>query len=562
MASRALEQLRRVDGALSTWTDGDRVSITPAGRVRLAKMHLVDVLNEFRVSERMADLIEKATEPFSPEMEEHWQQVKASAAQVMADGQDGYVGDAEHMTEYCRLLVVTLSAKQAALPEEETAPLERAAEAYLKRHLRANDDYAPHLTDTKARVLAGCALTLQHGNQLDQWLADIDVFAAKVARHEYSRADAVAVHSLLMRVIDKWNSETDDTSQRKLIQEVRAEFGKVLRAADRHSLGPAHLEALEHQWRTYKMCMDVAPHIRDNAIGAMQETTVRSLRTADTFCWAPQTTQAVMAAADGLPVECTPSVSALGDLAQARRSGWWWFQEPVPVQTTGSPGAEQPVVALLWNYGLQFNPPPPDFPHLRMEPRVGLWFQTCVMHRDDRGGRVQDVAVPTTAWIWHDGVPLSSLRGSLEREYRRCYDQGRMGFDACGIDETVAASLAFSRFFMAAAAWLRQRIVVESHGGQGIRQAARQIQRQHKLEETPRVRVVELRRSEYVRRESAPATEGSGRKLSVRFVVKGFWRNQWYATRQEHAPKYIESHLRGPADAPLKTAPTVYVVRR
>jgi hypothetical protein len=66
-----------------------------------------------------------------------------------------------------------------------------------------------------------------------------------------------------------------------------------------------------------------------------------------------------------------------------------------------------------------------------------------------------------------------------------------------------------------------------------------------------------------VRREDAPVEGASGRKLSVRFVVKGFWRQQWYATRKEHELKYIESFLKGPADAPLKTAsPTVYVVRR
>jgi hypothetical protein len=205
----------------------------------------------------------------------------------------------------------------------------------------------------------------------------------------------------------------------------------------------------------------------------------------------------------------------------------------------------------------------PDFPSVRPEPRVGLWLQTFVMSRLPLGGRLQDVCIPTTAWIWHDGTRLSQLPSRLLREYDRIYKDGTMGDEYADAEVTMAASMAFSKFFMAAAAWLRQKIVVESHGGTGIRQAARQLQREHKLAETPRVRIVELRRSQYVKREDAVAMDGTGRHLSVRFVVKGFWRSQWYPSRKEHAPKYIESYLKGPQDAPLKAAaPTVYVVRR
>ena len=221
------------------------------------------------------------------------------------------------------------------------------------------------------------------------------------------------------------------------------------------------------------------------------------------------------------------------------------------------------MVALLWRYGLQDMPPMPDFPKAYVPPRVGMWLQTFVMSRVPLGGRLQDVCIPTTAWIWHDSTRLNQLPSRLLHEYNRVYADGHAGEDYAQPEVTVAASMAFSKFFMAAAAWLRQKIVVESHGGAGIRQAARQLQRQHGLSETPRVRVIELRRSQYVKREDTVATDGTGRKLSVRFVVKGFWRNQWYATRKEHAPKYIESYLKGPEDAPLKAAaPTVYVVRR
>lgn len=569
--SQALEMLQRVRSALSTpWSDDDRVSVTPAGRVKLAQLHRDEVLMIYKVSQRLQEMVELASDD-DPQQTAHWAKVRESAAAVIADGTDGYVGDAEHFVEYLRMLVAAMSAR-GNVPDDELDRLNQAHAGFLARHLRAVDDYAPMVTDTKARVLAGCALELKDA-QFDQWLQDIDVLAAKCARHEYTRADALSVRSELERVCNSWVKQTDDPKEQMLVEAVRREFDKITAVAERHAFGPAHLEALEHQWRAYKFNSSViaaeanrqySRSGREAAlIGALQSYTIESLRSADTYCWAPQTTQAVQAAAEALPIECAPSASTLGDIATIGRSGWWWFQEPIPLQTIDRPGTDAPVVALLWRYGLQTVQSPPDFPNMEPAPRVGLWLQTFVMQRLPLGGRQQDVAVPTLAWIWHDGTSLQSLPSRLQREYERINTEGEAGHDAADMDATVVASMAFSRFFVAAAAWLRQKIVIESHGGQGIRQAARQLQREHKLPETPRVRIIELRRSQYVKREDATVTDGAGRKLTCRFVVKGFWRQQWYPSRKEHAAKYIESHIRGPEGAQLKTpASTVFVVRR
>lgn len=568
--SKALEMLQRVQSSLSTpWSDTDRVNVTPLGRVKLAQLHRDEVLTIYRVSDRLREFVESASDD-DPQQAEHWAKVRESAADVMSRGLDGYVGDAEHMVEYCRMLVAAMSAR-GNVPDDELRRLNEAHAGFMMRHLRAIEDYASTITDTKTRVLAGCGMDLQDG-QFDQWLQDIDVFAAKCARHEYTRADALAVRAELERVCNSWVAKTDDPKEKRLVNAVRREFDKITAVAERHALGPAHLEALEHQWRAYRFNGSVvaaeansqyARSGREAAlIGALQGYTIDSLRSADTYCWAPQTTQAaVQAAAEALPLEGAPSASTLGDIATVGRSGWWWFQEPIPLQTTDKPGTEVPVVALLWRYGLQEVQSPPDFPQLTPEPRMGLWLQTFVMQRLPLGGRQQDVAVPTLAWIWHDTTTLHGLPSRLQREYERINAEGKAGHDSADMSATVSSSMAFSRFFIAAAAWLRQKIVIESVGGQ-IRQAARQLQRQHNLAETPRVRIVELRRSQYVKREDT-VTDGNTRKLTCRFVVKGFWRNQWYATRQEHAQIYIESFLKGPADAPLKAAaPTVFVVRR
>lgn len=551
--SKALEQLMRVNDALAD------VSITAAGRKKLAQIHLGMLMKKHDVPEELRDIVARVDDN-DPAIAHHWAGVRRSAAECIAKGEDGYVGDAEHMVEYCRLLVAAMTTR-GLFPDEQVDRLVHAADEYLVTHLRHSNDYAPLFTDTLQRVMHG---TVTHAamrdGQFEDWLADIDVLKAKAARHEYPHAQLQLARAAIMRAASEILQVNDNA--RQLVQQLDEQLKAFDTVVARHSLGPAHLEALEHQWRSYKFNSSIAPRIRDNAIGALQGYTVDSLQVADTFCWAPQTTQAVLAAAEGLP-ECAPSVSALGDIAQMGRAGWWWFQEPLPIQTTGSSATEQPVVALLWRYGMQTVPPLPDFPNVKPDPKPGLWMQTFVMARVPVHGREQDVAIPTTAWIWHEDTPLSRLPARLLREYSRVYAEGRMGDDFANPDVTVAASMAFSKFFMSAAAWLRQRIVVEAHGGQGIRQAARQIQRQHNLRETPRVRIIELRRSEYVRRENTGEESGQGRRLSVRFVVKGFWRQQWYPSRKEHAPKYIESYLKGPADAPLKAAaPTVYMVRR
>jgi len=518
---------------------------------------------EFGLSARLGAVLNQVG-PDEPTYAEHWRNILArcEAAVEIRPG-----GDAEHLAEYVRMIVVTMFGEQrdAALTDvlDEMPRLTDCAHAFYARFLaKRTGDYAQGVSDSKARVIAGCRLDEFAPGQLDEWLCDVDVFMAKCARHEYSRADALVVRAAIGGACERWISLNDNAVTRVVLAAVKRELARLDSVVERHALGPAHMLALEHQWRSYKYNVSIAPSIRNNGIGALQQHTVGSLRMAETFCWAPSTTQAVMASADGIPIDCSPTVSALGEIARVNRSGWWWFQEPLPIRTVQQSGVEAPVVALLWRYGLQDVAPPPDFPSLKPQPKLGMWFQTFIMHRDDVGGREMEVAIPTTAWIWHDGTTLAQLEPRLRREYQRVQDDGLMGLDSADIETTVEASVAFSRFFIAAAAWLRQKIVVET-SGQGLRQAARQLQREHRLAETPRVRIVELRKSDYVRREDAPIEGASGRKLSVRFVVKGFWRQQWYATRKEHAPKYIESFLKGPADAPLKaSAPTVFVVRR
>lgn len=72
------------------------------------------------------------------------------------------------------------------------------------------------------------------------------------------------------------------------------------------------------------------------------------------------------------------------------------------------------------------------------------------------------------------------------------------------------------------------------------------------------VRVIALREAEHRSREAL----GGSANYSHRFLVRGFWRNQWYPSIQDHRPKYIAPFIKGPPDAPLIVKPRVFSVER
>jgi hypothetical protein len=70
------------------------------------------------------------------------------------------------------------------------------------------------------------------------------------------------------------------------------------------------------------------------------------------------------------------------------------------------------------------------------------------------------------------------------------------------------------------------------------------------------VRVVRIRD-----RADAPNREQHAeRSYQVRWTVRGHWRNQWYPSRGEHRPVWINPHVKGPQEAPLRTGDTVHVL--
>jgi hypothetical protein len=423
----------------------------------------------------------------------------------------------------------------------------------LERH--GHRDYAPHTHDMKERLLHGVQV-LRDGGTLDFWylMSDLGEYVERGARHEVSSRDLREVRDALASVAPQMAEQLKSTNGRMAELDARAREiqDQLRRVTNAYGAGPAHIEALEMQYLALRV--NERLHLRDhgNVMAALQDMTLLSLRHAGTYCWATMPVEAVASSAQSLRPEMALGSETLGSLAAPGTCGFWWFQKPIPVQTMDQPGAEVPVVALLWRRVMD-----PDGSQ-------NVWMSTMVMLSMDVGGRQADVPVPTTSWYWKDGLRLCELDAHYRNQYARIYGSGRQGGRFANPDATVAAAVWFSRFFLSASAWLRQRIVVAERGD-GTRQIGRSLQREHKLAEAPQVRVVHLRRRETATVQSVTddtAQPGGTRKLTCRFVVPGFWRNQWYPSVGQHKAIYIEDFVKGPAGAPFKTKANVYAVVR
>lgn len=90
------------------------------------------------------------------------------------------------------------------------------------------------------------------------------------------------------------------------------------------------------------------------------------------------------------------------------------------------------------------------------------------------------------------------------------------------------------------------------------RHVRRQLERAGSPLATSTVRVVTLRRHE----ERAEPGQSSPVDWTHRWIVNGFWRNQWLPSRGEHRLQWISPYVKGPADKPLVVKKTVNVLAR
>lgn len=176
------------------------------------------------------------------------------------------------------------------------------------------------------------------------------------------------------------------------------------------------------------------------------------------------------------------------------------------------------------------------------------------------------------SYAWRDHVAVySGLPEKLQERYRQViptrlqptggsewpYRAMISDFSPLGDqgEELMTASMIEDRRLLATFwALCSQKIAIETRV-RPSRQVQRQAQRQgRKLDE---IRVINLREPT---RSSTAA--GSEVEWSHRWIVGRHWRNQWYPSRSEHAPKLIEAYVKGPEDKPLKVRETVRALVR
>lgn len=277
------------------------------------------------------------------------------------------------------------------------------------------------------------------------------------------------------------------------------------------------------------------------AFGDAATRTASVLDNCTLYAWGTDPICAVLEASKSLP----PESSIIPDLyTELPRRGLWIFDTPIQNSTTTH---DHEVSGILWELS-----------------HDGLWLTTLIRVRKEIAGVVPWKHVQagkltgTFVGFFPAHTSLESLAAFTRKRYAERLEQDyQTGLSGNQHAET---SLLFTRFWLSAVQWMRQRVLVRSRPPSVMpknKKRARKFARRSKGR-IPIIEIVQLRRTEGGQTDGA----GTSRSYSVRFIVHGHWRNQWYSRAGVHAPKWIEAYVKGPHDAPLKEALRVYDVSR
>jgi hypothetical protein len=135
-----------------------------------------------------------------------------------------------------------------------------------------------------------------------------------------------------------------------------------------------------------------------------------------------------------------------------------------------------------------------------------------------------------------------------------------------GVSETESsvdfdATIALQRTILAT--WLLMgQTLVRCEPMTAPRAAGRRIERLDPILD-PTVRFIDLRRARTEPADHPGDDSGKGtREYQHRWIVRGHWRNQFYPSRNDNRPIWIDPHLAGPEDKPLLGGDRVNVLRR
>jgi hypothetical protein len=268
---------------------------------------------------------------------------------------------------------------------------------------------------------------------------------------------------------------------------------------------------------------------------------IRPLSGIPVYFWSAKTAGLVLEASRSYPLEAEEAVSlveaserfARGELVQPPSylphgvpRALCVFERPCLAITVY--GQVRNLSALMWHVGVSTK-------------RQEIWLGLQGIEWMPVGG---GFAAPA---FWSEGGTLTKP-GTYETE----------GKDPGGEAAFAVERLAFAKWACAAATFLEQGILVphEEHVGRRVREEAKAFGYEADC------KVVVLRKdiSEAQRREGLGGTKSVD--WAHRWVVRGHWRNQYFPSRQAHAPLWIHPYIKGPEDRPFDSRPTILSVVR
>jgi hypothetical protein len=281
--------------------------------------------------------------------------------------------------------------------------------------------------------------------------------------------------------------------------------------------------------------------IIDGPVMNMWKADHRIMQAAVPFAFTTEVLRALTQAATTVPHE-TPLVQE--NLPE--QNAWWYFEEPLRVQTTLS---DEPLVAMSMGcIGRSFIV------------SCWTWLPRPTAEQQDPVLYLGEVIpmIPSQVFTWELGESITAMLDRCRSEHRRLYGPGGQYHKAeiLGEEAFMDATIKLATFILATVAWLNQKVAItEEH--RLDRGERRRIEKQGRIASP--VKLVYLRRLE----QSEHVSGDGHREYSCRFVVDGHWRLQACGPRHtERKLTYVHPYVKGPADKPLKTRPTAYVVNR
>lgn len=254
---------------------------------------------------------------------------------------------------------------------------------------------------------------------------------------------------------------------------------------------------------------------------------VEALTFAQPYMWSKSMGTLLDQASEGFP-----DTAAIIPHSVPSLYGFYWFEPVLPPRQ----GGQFNIRAISW------------YPCMRL-PDSDRTFRPIPVGLNPLPILDEDDSLAVTFWMSDDGfvIPVTSfalmLGGSL------------VNIDAYGQHEATKGKI---KLIAASFELLAQKIFVKRLE-RPPRSVRRRIQKQTGRKDIKDVAIIEMRVRENTSYTTGTAVE---REYSNSWVVRGHWRNQWYPASGIHKAIWIDPHVKGPDDKPLKNVRKIFAVVR